>query len=47
MGEIRAINQTADDEATAVIDEEKKELKEFEDEERDIDRWTAETAARF
>ena len=47
VGEIRAINQTADDEATAVIEEEKKNLKGFEDEERDIDRWTAETAARL
>ena len=46
-GEIRAINQIADDEATAIIEKEKKDLKVFEDEEKDIDRWTAETAARL
>ena len=46
-GEVRAINQAADDEATAVIQEVKEELKEFEDIEKEVDRWTADTVARL
>ena len=47
VGEIRAINQAADDEATAVIKEVRVCHKEFDEGEREVDRWTAETAARL
>ena len=41
------MNQAADEEATEVIKEVKENLKDFDEKERDADRWTAEVEARL